>query len=254
MTFSVSRDRGLFEWAGTSLSTIFAQRNNLLKPRMWRMIFDIIRFNQFALNLLHDEDESEFTPSGQDGCSSMTEGPPHEKSIGAYLDRHGYSDAFRDDYLIPMTAAIWSTSPDKALLEFPAVTLIRFLWNHHLLSTISARPSWMTIMNGAKQYIDAVMADFPPERVYIGTAVVSLEIQSNHQIKLKRADGKEDTYDHVILATHGDEALQIIRPIATAEEIDIMSGFKTSTNTAVLHSDLSVSHALVKFSFAVNTL
>jgi predicted NAD/FAD-binding protein len=248
MTFSVSRDRGLFEWAGTSLSAIFAQRKNLLKPRMWRMIFDIIRFNQFALNLLHDEDESALNPSGQNGCSKTTEGPLHEKSIGAYLDQHGYSDAFRDDYLIPMTAAVWSTSPDKALLEFPAVTLIRFLWNHHLLSTISARPSWMTIMNGAKQYIDAVMADFPPERVYIGTAVVSLEIQSNDQIKLKRADGKEDTYDHVILATHGDEALQIIRPIATAEEIDIMSGFKTSTNTAVLHSDLSVSHAIVIFS------
>lgn len=245
MTFGVSRDEGLFEWAGTSLSAIFAQRANLLRPRMWRMIFDIIRFNQFALKLLHEEDESEINPVRQNGSTSKIEGPRHQESIGAYLEREGYSDAFRDDYLIPMTAAVWSTSPDKASLEFPAVTLVRFLWNHHLLSTISARPSWMTIMNGSKQYIDAVMADFPPDRVHIGTAIASLGIQPNGQITLRRVDENEDTYDHVILATHGDQALQILRPIATIEEKDIMSGFKTSTNIAVLHSDLSVGQAIV---------
>lgn len=249
MTFGVSRDEGLFEWAGTSLSAIFAQRRNLLKPRMWRMIFDIIRFNQFALDLLHKEDESEINPIRQNGSASKIEGPRHEESIGSYLEREGYSDSFRDDYLIPMTAAVWSTSPDKASLEFPAVTLIRFLWNHHLLSTISARPTWMTIMNGSKQYIDAVMADFPRDRLHIGAAIVSLAIQSNNQITLQRADGNGDTYDHVILATHGDRALRIIQPIATTEEKEIMSGFKTSTNTAVLHSDLSVGQATVIFSF-----
>lgn len=249
MTFGVSRDEGLFEWAGTSLSAIFAQRRNLLKPRMWRMIFDIIRFNQFALDLLHKEEESEINPIRQNGFTSKIEGPQHEESIGSYLEREGYSDSFRDDYLIPMTAAVWSTSPDKAALEFPAVTLIRFLWNHHLLSTISARPTWMTIMNGSKQYIDAVMADFPQDQLHIGAAIASLAIQSNDQIILKQNDGTEDIYDHVILATHGDQALQIIRPIATTEEKDIMSGFKTSVNTAVLHSDLSVGPAIIKFSF-----
>jgi len=119
MTFSVSRDQGLFEWAGKSLSSVFCQRANIFSPRMWRMVFDIIRFNQYALDLLR-KDTSE--SKAANGSSS-----PPEETIGEYLEREGYSDAFRDDYLIPMTAAVWSTSPDKCSLEFPAVTLIRFL-------------------------------------------------------------------------------------------------------------------------------
>jgi predicted NAD/FAD-binding protein len=250
MTFGVSRDQGLFEWAGTSLSSIFAQKANLLQPRMWHMIFDIIRFNQFALDLLSDEDESEEDPSGANG--SVAEGPakntkkaPKQQSIGEYLDQENYSEAFRNDYLIPMTASVWSTSPDKASLEFPAITLIRFMWNHHLLTTVAARPTWMTIMGGSKQYINAVMADFPLERVHLRTGIESLSILNNGQIVLQRMDRKREVYDHVILATHGDQAMEIIRNVATPEETEIISGFKTSENSAVLHSDLSVRIAII---------
>jgi predicted NAD/FAD-binding protein len=122
MTFGVSRDDGLFEWAGTSLSAVFAQRRNILSLRVWRMIFDIIRFNQFALDLLRDEEKSQIYANG----NGVHHAEPQE-TIGEYLDREGYSDTFRDDYLIPMTAAVWSTSPDKCSLEFPAVTLVRFM-------------------------------------------------------------------------------------------------------------------------------
>jgi predicted NAD/FAD-binding protein len=125
MTFGVSRDHGLFEWAGTSLSAVFAQRRNIFSPRMWRMIFDIIRFNQFALDLLKEERRSEEYSNGY-GINGVHLAQEQE-TIGQYLDREGYSDAFRDDYLIPMTAAVWSTSPDKCSLEFPAVTLVRFM-------------------------------------------------------------------------------------------------------------------------------
>lgn len=121
MTFGVSRDQGLFEWAGTSLGALFAQRRNFLSPKMWRMVFDIVRFNQFALDLLNEEDEP--TPTK----TSMLNHIDRAETIGEYLEREGYSDAFRDDYLIPMTAAVWSTSPDKCSLEFPAVTLVRFM-------------------------------------------------------------------------------------------------------------------------------
>lgn len=124
MSFGVSRDHGKFEWSGSGKG-VFAQRQNLFRPRHWRMIFDIIRFNQYALDLL-----------------DRTDAEARTVTLGEYLDKHGYSQAFRDDYLIPMTAAVWSTSPDKASLEFPAQTLIRFMWNHHLLSTIAARPDW----------------------------------------------------------------------------------------------------------------
>lgn len=123
MTFGVTRDHGLFEWAGTSLDAVFAQRKNIFSPRMWRMIFDIIRFNQFALDLLMADDEDDAAAMNGD-----SKGTKKEETIGEYLEREGYSDAFRDDYLIPMTAAVWSTSPDKCTLDFPAVTLVRFMY------------------------------------------------------------------------------------------------------------------------------
>lgn len=246
MTFGVSRDQGLFEWAGTSLSAVFAQKLNLLRPRMWQMIFDIIRFNQFALDLLSEEDESEMDPSGANGSApngsaKLALKPWRQQSIGEYLDQGNYSEAFRNDYLIPMTASVWSTSPDKASLEFPAITLVRFMWNHHLLTTVAARPTWMTIMGGSKQYVDAVMADFPADRVHLGVGIESVSVQDDQQVRIRRSDGREEVFDHVILATHGDQAMEIIRGVATPQEKEILSGFKTSKNTASLHSDLSVS-------------
>lgn len=129
MTFSVSRDHGLFEWAGTSLDAVFCQRRHIFSPSMWRMIFDIVRFNHFALDLLADDDAARASRhvqiNGKGFAKRKTSGT--EETIGQYLDREGYSDAFRDDYLIPMTAAVWSTKPDSCALEFPAATLVRFL-------------------------------------------------------------------------------------------------------------------------------
>ncbi|KAL9626595.1 MAG: hypothetical protein Q9204_007183 [Flavoplaca sp. TL-2023a] len=239
MTFGVSRDAGLFEWSGTSLSSIFAQRSNFFRPRMWRMIFDIVRFNQFALDLLSDDEESEVDPSGASGSGYCWQSPQEQQSIGEYLDREGYSDAFRNDYLIPMTAAVWSTAPDKASLEFPAITLVRFLWNHHLLNTIAARPKWMTILGGSQPYIDAVMKDIPSEQVHRRTEIRSLRVLSDGRVAVKSL-GSEALYDHVILATHGDQALNIIRDVATEKEKKVLSGFKTSRSLALLHSDLSL--------------
>ncbi|KAJ9149270.1 Amine oxidase [Pleurostoma richardsiae] len=236
MTFGVSRDHGLFEWSGTNLDAVFCQRRNLLSPRMWRMIFDIIRFNQFALDLLI-EDESEDSPSVRSGSRRIVS---QDESIGQYLEREGYSDAFRDDYLIPMTAAVWSTSPDKCSLQFPAVTLVRFLWNHHLLSTVAARPDWLTVKEGSKAYIDAIMKGFPPNHLFLNTPVQAVTNDEHGRVRLHLNGGKSEVFDHVILATHGDQAYSIIRSSATEEEKQIMSRFQTSENTAVLHSDLSL--------------
>ncbi|KAL8750519.1 MAG: hypothetical protein Q9199_007012 [Rusavskia elegans] len=239
MTFGVSRDAGFFEWSGTSLSSIFAQKSNFFRPRMWRMIFDIVRFNQFALDLLSDDEESEVDPSGANGSGTSMKSPRQQQSIGDYLDREGYSDAFRNDYLLPMTAAVWSTAPDKASLDFPAITLVRFLWNHHLLSTVAARPKWMTILGGSQPYIDAVMKDIPSKQIHKKTEVRSLRVLSDGRVAVKTGNS-EALYDHVILATHGDQALNIIQDIATEKEKKVLSGFKTSKNSAALHSDLSL--------------
>lgn len=119
------------------------------------------------------------------------------------------------------------------------------MWNHHLLTTVAARPTWMTIPGGSKQYVDAVVADVPEDHVHLGVTVQSVQIQSNHQIRICSTNGTEDVFDHVILATHGDQAMEIIRDIATPQEEDIISGFKSSKNTVALHSDLSVSNLIL---------
>ncbi|KAK6084542.1 amine oxidase [Seiridium cupressi] len=221
MTFGLSRDHGKFEWAGTGLDAVFCQRENIFSPKMWRLLFDIVRFNQFALDLLRDEN----------AAANNTE------TIGQYLERKGYSETFKNDYLIPMTAAVWNTSPDKCSLEFPAVALVRFMWNHHLLTTVSKRPDWLTVEGGAKSYIDAVVKGFPPNHLFLDTPVKHITNDKDGRVRLHLENGKSEVYDHVILATHGDQAYQIIEPSATDEERVIMSSFKTSENTAVLHSD-----------------
>lgn len=241
MTLSVSRDRGLFEWSGTSLRSVFAQKSNIFSLHMWQLLFDFIRFNQFALDLLSDEDESETDPSGSNGTDFQVRDPSGQISIGEYLERENYSEAFKTDYLIPMTAAVWSTTPDKVYLNFPAITLVRFMWNHHLLSTVAARPTWMTIPGGSQQYIDSVMKDFPKERVHLNAMVTSTQSLDERGVSLRFADGSEEVFDHIILTTHGDQALDIISGSATQQEKDILSGFHFSENKAVLHSDQRVS-------------
>ncbi|KAH7122368.1 hypothetical protein B0J11DRAFT_581074 [Dendryphion nanum] len=223
MTFGVSRDQGAFEWSGTSLGALFAQSSNLYKPSFWRMIFDIVRFNQFALDLL----SSQVSPT---------------LTIGEYLIDNGYSDAFRDDYLIPMTACVWSTGPDKCALEFPALTLVRFMWNHHLLSTVSERPPWLTIEGGAKRYIDAVIKECANAKVQLSTSVQSLT-RKDGKVELTlggKGNTEVEVFDEVILACHGDQARGIIGTAATFEEKDILAAFETSPNMAYLHSDLSL--------------
>ena len=248
MTFGVSRDHGKFEWSGEARG-IFAQRRNLFSLRHWRMIFDIIRFNQSALDLLADDS-----------------GSAVNVSIGEYLDKEGYSQGFRDDYLIPMTAAVWSTSPDKASLEFPAQILVRFMWNHHLLSTMAARPGWLTIPGGSQKYIDAIVESFKHSTndLHNHTSCEVLRIvrpqeggESTSVYWTTSKDGqmKSASYDHVILACHGDEVLPLlrgtniiapngsveVRPASVSdEETEILSTFQTTENTCYLHSDLSL--------------
>lgn len=240
MSFSVSRDNGIFEWAGTSIRSVFAQRENLFRLSFWRMLFDIIRFNAFALDLL-DDPNSDY----------------NNISIGTYLDQQGYSKAFRDDYILPMTACIWSTGPEKCALDFPAVTLVRFLWNHHLL-TVSSRPTWMTIPGGSKRYIDAVMQSLPPSREHRNmpiTKIRSITIrdgQTGYMLRTSADFSDHGPFDDVIFACHADQTLDILGKEATPEERNCLKNFKTTANIAYLHSDLSVSLFLLPFSEIIN--
>lgn len=112
-------------------------------------------------------------------------------------------------------------------------------WNHHLLSTIATRPTWLTIPQGSKAYIDAVMKGFPPNHLFLNTPVISVTDQEDGRVRLHLPGGQSAVYDHVILATHGNQAYEIVKSSATDKEHRILSAFKTSKNTAVLHSDLA---------------
>ncbi|KAL9105676.1 MAG: hypothetical protein Q9227_009194 [Pyrenula ochraceoflavens] len=188
---------------------------------MWRLLFDIVRFNQLAVDLLRDDDQD------------------NQISIGEYLDKNGYSQTFRDDYLMPMTAAVWSTSPDKCTLQFPAVTLVRFMWNHHLLNTISARAPWRCIEGGSKKYVDAIVDGIPEDRIHLKSKVTGVSPQENGQVTVEFENGSEK-YDHVILATHGNQAMELMTKSATKGEASILGVFHTSRNLAILHSDTSL--------------
>jgi predicted NAD/FAD-binding protein len=113
-------------------------------------------------------------------------------------------------------------------------------WNHHLLNTISARPDWLTLKDGAQSYIDAVMKGFPPNHVFLNAPVETVTKEDDGRVRLQLKSGDSAIYDHVIIATHGDQAYNLIRQEANFEERQILSGFKTSKNTAILHSDLSL--------------
>nr|XP_031863464.1 uncharacterized protein CI109_001340 [Kwoniella shandongensis]KAA5530536.1 hypothetical protein CI109_001340 [Kwoniella shandongensis] len=222
MTFSVSRDRGAFEWAGEGLGGVFCQLSNIFNPRLYRMIFDILRFNLFAVKLLEEE------------------GDKNGISIGQYLEREGYGDGFRDDYLLPMTGAIWSTPADQAALDFPASTLIRFFHNHHLLQ-LTGKPKWLTVEGGSKRYIDAVLSKLAPENLHLNTEIVSVNSgdEGTEGVTIVEASGQRHVYDHVILATHSDTTLSLLRSGggATPEEEKALASWGWSKNEAILHWD-----------------
>ncbi|KXJ97143.1 cytochrome c oxidase assembly protein CtaG/Cox11-domain-containing protein [Microdochium bolleyi] len=233
VTTSVSRDRGAFEWigAGAGLRALFAQRANLLSPRMWRLLFDTVRFQQFALDLLRDDDHRK---------DRSLKGGRYDETIGQYLDREGYSDAFRDDYLLPLAAGLWSMSPEKCAFEFPVIMLVRYMWNHNLLEFFGGATKWSTLENGSRAYIDTVMKGFPPNHLFLKTAVKHISNTEDGQVNLHLENGRTDLYDHVILATHGDQAYQIVAPSATEEEKVILSKLKTQETICVLHSDTTL--------------
>ncbi|ELU37906.1 amine oxidase [Rhizoctonia solani AG-1 IA] len=228
MTFSVSRDKGDFEWAGKDPTALFCQIQNLFQPGMWRMVWDILRFNASARRLIEESSES----------SSNTK---TELSIGDYLTQEGYSNKFVDDYLIPMTAAIWSTPPDTCALDFPARTLIRFMHNHHLLQIIG-KPKWLTIPGGSHKYVNRILDKLPKPQLHLSTPVQSISTSpGSSKVQIKLPSGTEE-FDHVILATHSDTSLRILRQGTgvTADEEKILESFLWSKNRAVLHSDVDL--------------
>ncbi|WP_455376856.1 NAD(P)/FAD-dependent oxidoreductase [Petrachloros mirabilis] len=219
MSFSVKCERTGLEYNGTSLNTLFAQRRNLVRPSFYRMILDIFRFNREAVSLL---DQPEPGPSFRE-----------------YLESHRYSKEFVDQYIVPMGAAIWSASHDN-MREFPARYLVQFFKNHGML-TVGNRPQWRVITGGSRSYAEKLVAPFQP-RILLNSPVESIrrfpgfvEIRAS----LQRREDRALRFDHVIIAAHSDQALNLLADPSPAEK-DILGVIRYQDNEAVLHTDPSL--------------
>ncbi len=215
MTFGVKCDRTGLEYAGTSLDTLFAQRLNLLRPRFYRMIADILRFNREAPELVRD------------ARASMT--------LGDYLHRHEYSRSFIEHYIIPMGAAIWSAEP-VVMKDFPARYFVEFFSNHGLLS-LKDRPQWKVIAGGSHRYVQALTAPYA-DRIRLSAPVQRI-VRRTDQIFVHLADGTKERFDRVFLACHSDQALNLVDAPTRAER-DVLSAIPYQENEAVLHTDTSI--------------
>jgi predicted NAD/FAD-binding protein len=212
MSFAVSLDAGGYEYAGSSLSSLFGQPSNLVSPSHWRMLADTLRFFREAPAL------------NNAGCD------PH-LTLGDYLARSGYSEPFVARHILPMAAAIWST-PSRNVLDFPAAAFVRFFANHGLLQ-VANRPQWRTVVGGSRAYVRRLLADFCGE-VVLGDPVRRI-VRTPGQVTIETSRG-ERRFDACVIATHADDALSLLRE-PTADERSLLGAFRYARNRAVLHTD-----------------
>jgi uncharacterized protein len=215
MSFSVRCEKTGLEYNGTNLNALFAQRRNLFSPRFYGMIREILRFNKEAPGFLESGDD--------------------HLTLGDYLQSEGYGKAFRDHYIIPMGAAIWSAAPDD-MLRFPARFFIRFFKNHGMLS-VGQRPTWRVIEGGSSRYIPPLTAAFA-DRIRLKAKVMGVS-RSDDAVSVTLADGTTESFDHVILACHSDEAFAMLQD-PTDEEIAVLGGMRYQVNETLLHTDASI--------------
>jgi len=214
MSFSVQLPSQGLEWSGSNLNSVFAQRRNLLRPDFYRMLSDLMRFNRLCTAL---------ASAGQDGALAQP--------IGKFLDEHRFSRPFRDWYLLPMVACIWSC-PTAQMLEFPISTLIRFCHNHGLLQ-VTDRPQWFTVRGGARHYVDKLLASIHDAR--LSTPVLGVQ-RSSDGVWVQTAQGRE-RFDEVVMAGHSDQSLRLLGDDATTAERQVLGAIRYHRNRAVLHTD-----------------
>jgi uncharacterized protein len=213
MSFSVRNEASGLEYNATNLDALFCQRRNLVSPRFWGMIRDLFRFYREAPALL----------------DTAGEGP----TLGDYLDAHRYGAAFRDEHLVPMASALWS-SPSAKILQFPAKYLLQFMANHHMLQ-VADRPQWRVVKGGSNAYVDALRARW---RVEARTCMPVLGVvRDDAGVRIETHHG-EERFDRLVLACHSDQALAILGENASEAERSILGAMTYQSNDTVLHTDV----------------
>lgn len=215
MSFAVSLDDGKFEFGVTDLHRVFADKRNIFNLRFWRLLLDILKFNRKAKHYLDKRD--------------MT--------LAQMLTEIGVSKDFALKYLCPLAGAIWSSSMEE-ILDFPAHTLIRFFENHGLLS-VKDGPQWYTVDGGSALYVERLTRKLAASgcELRADTPVLSVSRIDGRSRVESAAYGIED-FDHVIMACHSDQALEILADPSAREET-ILKAIRYRANTVVLHDDVT---------------
>ena len=215
MGFSIKSEVKNLEYAGNSIKSVFAQKRNYFRPSFLRMLIDIIRFNKKA--------KADLFMSSQ-------------VTLGQYLDQNSYSKSFINHYIIPMGAAIWSTTA-KLMMDMPALFFIRFFSNHGLLQ-IKDRPGWWVIKNGSKEYVKKLIETFQ-EHIRMKSEIKTIKRLAGKIIITHAGSHEEETFDAVVIATHSNQALELLAD-ATEKEQTILGAIPYQTNSALLHTDTSI--------------
>lgn len=214
MSFGVKCERTGLEYMGSTLNSLFAQRRNLLRPRFWKMLSEILRFNRQATALLGDDGD--------------------DITLGDYLRQGNYSAMFIDYYLVPMAAAVWSADL-QLMYQFPARYLIRFFHNHGLLS-VADRPQWYVIKGGSKTYVEALTRGFS-DKIRLKSPVTSVERREDGVWVTSRHG--EERYDALFMACHSDQALALLQAPTEIEQ-QVLGAIHYQPNEILLHTDSSV--------------
>jgi predicted NAD/FAD-binding protein len=215
MSFSVADTHGTFEWSSGSVNGMFACRGHVVDPAFHRMLRDLLRFQREARDLV-----------GLNGS-----GP----TLGAWLERNGYSREFVERLLIPQASAVWSADP-RQMWSFPASFLAEFFDNHGQLG-IRGRPRWRAVTGGSARYVERLTEPFAG-RIRTSSPVEWIERHDGH-VDVKARGQEPERFDHVVLALHSDQALRILRDPSDRER-EILSAIPYQPNDVVLHTDRSL--------------
>ncbi len=215
MSFGVSLEQGRLEYSGTGLPGLLAQKRNLARPRFWSMLLDLSRFYRDAAGYCEDPTTASLT-------------------LGELLKRERYGNAFVQDHLLPMGAAIWST-PVDLMLEYPALAFLRFCQNHGLVQ-LNDRPQWRTVTGGSRSYVGKIEAGLRQRGEIRLNSRIHRILRRTGGIELEFLHGERETFDHVVLACHANQALQLLHAPSVMEQ-QLLGAFSYQRNRAVLHSD-----------------
>lgn len=216
MSFSVKNSKQNLEYNGNTFASLFAQKRNILRPSFWRMLADIVRFNKLGKQLV------------------AADHPDLDLKLGEFLQKYKFGKGMRDNYLLPMGAAIWSAGLTE-MPSFPVRFFLRFFNNHGLLN-LADRPQWAVIKGGSKRYVDALLNKVGTQNLRLSQQISSV-VRNEQGVIIHFANGTTEQFDKVVFACHSDQALALLGNDATTDEQTILGAIAYQQNEVVLHTD-----------------